>query len=99
MSMWIGLLDCNGLQIEIGMHRDDRWAGGRQYIFIPTGAVWTAANVNAVLLPQPGIDKRGRTMMIKATTWLDRHRGLDLGVDNSGRSGRSAAGMSHGTRT
>jgi Family of unknown function (DUF5906) len=57
---------------------------GHDYIFMPTGAFWTGAGVNAALPPVP-VTRHGKPMLhtrgpkkgepksVSATTWLDRH--------------------------
>ena len=52
------------------------------YIFVPTGAMWVAAGVNAILPPQmllkpdgtPVTDKQGKPKYVPATMWLDKNR-------------------------
>lgn len=62
----------------------DFWAylPDHKYIYIPTGELWPAASVNAVLPPQVALGRDGRPLpgkggkprLIAAAAWLDRHR-------------------------
>lgn len=55
-----------------------------KYIFMPTGELWPAASVNAVVEPQPVIgrdgrplpDKNGDPKHIPANQWLDRNKAV-----------------------
>lgn len=55
------------------------------YIFVPTGEHWPAASVNALVPPQPLLDRAGQPVLdsegrprrIKASTWLDSRRHVE----------------------
>jgi hypothetical protein len=75
----------------------------RRYVCIPTGRVWSAADINAHFPRQPAgdgfdlLDKNDKPITIKATTWLDTFRSLDMGGDEKliGRNGSTISFEPH----
>jgi hypothetical protein len=73
----------------------DFWSIGRRYVrlgneggVLDDSSVWCAADVDARVPMQsldpggrPIVGKNGKPRMIKATTWLNRYRYLDLAGD------------------
>ena len=66
-----------------GLSLDDFWAHlpTKQFIFMPTGAMWVGSGVDACLPPVPLVKKgkpvinkkTGQPQVIKATKWLERY--------------------------
>jgi hypothetical protein len=56
------------------------------YIFMPTGAFWPAGSVNSQIPPvpllkangEPLLDEKGKPVKIPASTWLDKHKHVEM---------------------